>query len=187
MKATLPPGGIPDESSASQGFTIDTAARTGSPSPARRLGPSSAGQPPRGFARAPRAARRAAVPRRPPRCSTVRDSGTKAACREGRVDRGRQRGDACSTHTDHSSPRHLATPRAALARTLEGLRSSGRPSPAAVARAARDGRALLQPGTDVRLEVRQQIELATVVAAVVDPAKRDDAVRFVAAAERARH
>jgi hypothetical protein len=187
MKATLPPGGIPDESSASQGFTIDTAARTGSPSPARRLGPSSAGQPPGGSPVHLAPPDGQLYPGRPPRCSTVRDSGTKAACREGRVDRGRQRGDACSTHTDHSSPRHLATPRATLARTLEGLRSSGRPSPAAVARAARDGRALLQPGTDARLEVRQQIELATVVAAVVDPAKRDDAVRFVAAAERARH
>jgi hypothetical protein len=38
-----------------------------------------------------------------------------------------------------------------------------------------------------RLEVGQQIELAAVVAAVMDAAERHDAVRLVAAAERARH
>jgi hypothetical protein len=42
---------------------------------------------------------------------------------------------------------------------------------------------VLQLGAEARLKVRQQVELPAVVAAVVDTAKRDDAVRFVAAAE----
>ena len=46
---------------------------------------------------------------------------------------------------------------------------------------------ILQFGAAARLEVRQQVELAAVVAAVVQAAKRHDAVRCVAAAERARH